>query len=405
MARACPLAGEREGTLGLYPDRPSDQPLIERDPGVSSEADASPRATGTAFLGQRPRAWTPGKPATVVADPRTACGAARESSTDPRRPHRTHRGHVLRRGVQQHRRRSSSGTHGRGRGVAALRRVQRWLAARGAARGRARPAARAAGAARFVISRARRRGRQSARAGRLAEHCCRRRGGAVLGGGAPSPAGPVPRSSSELAGAPRATLLDDLERLVGNRGRAGGPGHPMPERRVRDRLEGRDPGCRPGAPAAGRPGGRHCAPGRTSLNLPGGPVAESSIPMAVSFLDFEQPIAELEAKIEELRHVTTGETLTAQDEITRLQEEPPADDQHLREPDALADHPAGAPPARPYTFARLPVDDLHRLHRNCTATGCTATTWRSSGPARSGPSGRMRDRPPEGSRHQGARAP
>ncbi len=27
--------------------------------------------------------------------------------------------------------------------------------------------------------------------------------------------------------------------------------------------------------------------------------------MAVSFLDFEQPIAELEAKIEELRHVTS----------------------------------------------------------------------------------------------------
>ena len=27
--------------------------------------------------------------------------------------------------------------------------------------------------------------------------------------------------------------------------------------------------------------------------------------MAVTFLDFEQPIAELEAKIEELRHVTS----------------------------------------------------------------------------------------------------
>ena len=41
--------------------------------------------------------------------------------------------------------------------------------------------------------------------------------------------------------------------------------------------------------------------------------------MAVSFLDFEQPIAELEAKIEELRHVTTDPNVNLQDEITRLQ--------------------------------------------------------------------------------------
>ena len=41
--------------------------------------------------------------------------------------------------------------------------------------------------------------------------------------------------------------------------------------------------------------------------------------MAVSFLDFEQPIAELEAKIEELRHVTTDPNVNLQDEIARLQ--------------------------------------------------------------------------------------
>ena len=41
--------------------------------------------------------------------------------------------------------------------------------------------------------------------------------------------------------------------------------------------------------------------------------------MAVSFLDFEQPIAELEAKIEELRHVTQDPNLNLQDEIARLQ--------------------------------------------------------------------------------------
>ena len=41
--------------------------------------------------------------------------------------------------------------------------------------------------------------------------------------------------------------------------------------------------------------------------------------MAVNFLDFEQPIAELEAKIEELGHVTSDSSVNIQDEITRLQ--------------------------------------------------------------------------------------
>jgi acetyl-CoA carboxylase carboxyl transferase subunit alpha len=41
--------------------------------------------------------------------------------------------------------------------------------------------------------------------------------------------------------------------------------------------------------------------------------------MAVAFLDFEQPIAELEAKIEELKHVTSESEVNIQDEINRLQ--------------------------------------------------------------------------------------
>ena len=41
--------------------------------------------------------------------------------------------------------------------------------------------------------------------------------------------------------------------------------------------------------------------------------------MAVNFLDFEQPIAELEAKIEELKHVPSGSAVNIQEEITRLQ--------------------------------------------------------------------------------------
>ena len=41
--------------------------------------------------------------------------------------------------------------------------------------------------------------------------------------------------------------------------------------------------------------------------------------MAVAFLDFEQPIAELEAKIEELKHVTSDSEVNIEEEIGRLQ--------------------------------------------------------------------------------------
>jgi len=41
--------------------------------------------------------------------------------------------------------------------------------------------------------------------------------------------------------------------------------------------------------------------------------------MAVAFLDFEQPIAELEAKIEELKHLTSDGEVNIQEEIARLQ--------------------------------------------------------------------------------------
>jgi acetyl-CoA carboxylase carboxyl transferase subunit alpha len=40
--------------------------------------------------------------------------------------------------------------------------------------------------------------------------------------------------------------------------------------------------------------------------------------MAVNFLDFEQPIAELEAKIEELGHVTSDAGVNIQEEVSRL---------------------------------------------------------------------------------------
>jgi acetyl-CoA carboxylase carboxyl transferase subunit alpha len=41
--------------------------------------------------------------------------------------------------------------------------------------------------------------------------------------------------------------------------------------------------------------------------------------MAVSFLDFEQPVAELEAKIEELGHVTSDSKVNIAEEVARLQ--------------------------------------------------------------------------------------
>src|SRR5258707_275854 len=40
--------------------------------------------------------------------------------------------------------------------------------------------------------------------------------------------------------------------------------------------------------------------------------------MAVSFLDFEQPIAELEAKLEELGHLTTDKAVNIEEEMVRL---------------------------------------------------------------------------------------
>jgi acetyl-CoA carboxylase carboxyl transferase subunit alpha len=45
-----------------------------------------------------------------------------------------------------------------------------------------------------------------------------------------------------------------------------------------------------------------------------------SSPMNPNFLDFEQPIAELEAKIQELRHASHGSAVNIEDEIGRLQE-------------------------------------------------------------------------------------
>src|SRR5579872_6127469 len=87
--------------------------------------------------------------------------------------------------------------------------------------------------------------------------------------------------------------------------------------------------------------------------------------MAVSFLDFEQPIAELEAKIEELKHVTSESEINLQDEIGRLQ----AKSRQLTQSifasltpwqiTQLARHPH-----RPYTldYVNAICSEFHELH-------------------------------------------
>jgi acetyl-CoA carboxylase carboxyl transferase subunit alpha len=87
--------------------------------------------------------------------------------------------------------------------------------------------------------------------------------------------------------------------------------------------------------------------------------------MAVAFLDFEQPIAELEAKIEELKHVSSDSEVNIQDEISRLQ----AKSRQLTtsifanlspwQITQLARHPQ-----RPYTldYANAICDEFHELH-------------------------------------------
>jgi acetyl-CoA carboxylase carboxyl transferase subunit alpha len=87
--------------------------------------------------------------------------------------------------------------------------------------------------------------------------------------------------------------------------------------------------------------------------------------MAVAFLDFEQPIAELEAKIEELKHVTSESEVNIQDEINRLQ----AKSRQLTtsifasltpwQITQLARHPH-----RPYTldYVQSIFSDFHELH-------------------------------------------
>src|SRR6202167_4111342 len=87
--------------------------------------------------------------------------------------------------------------------------------------------------------------------------------------------------------------------------------------------------------------------------------------MAVSFLDFEQPIAELEAKIEELGHVTSDAKVNIEEEISKLRARSRALTRSIFsnltpwQITQLARHPQ-----RPYTldYVSMIFTDWHELH-------------------------------------------
>ena len=86
--------------------------------------------------------------------------------------------------------------------------------------------------------------------------------------------------------------------------------------------------------------------------------------MNPNFIDFEQPIAELDAKIQELRHASHGSALSIEEEIGKLQEKLRARTAEIFRAltpwqiAQLARHPG-----RPYTndYIRLMCDEFHEL--------------------------------------------
>ena len=86
--------------------------------------------------------------------------------------------------------------------------------------------------------------------------------------------------------------------------------------------------------------------------------------MNPNFLDFEQPIAELEAKIQELRHASHGPAVDIDEEIHRLQEKlRTRTGEIFRNLSAWQISQLARHPARPYTldYLRLICDEFHEL--------------------------------------------
>ncbi len=87
--------------------------------------------------------------------------------------------------------------------------------------------------------------------------------------------------------------------------------------------------------------------------------------MDLKFLEFEQPIAELEAKIEELRHVGFDNQINISDEIGKLEEKSrKLTEQLFSDLSAWKISQVSRHPMRPYTldYIEAMCDEFHELH-------------------------------------------
>jgi acetyl-CoA carboxylase carboxyl transferase subunit alpha len=86
--------------------------------------------------------------------------------------------------------------------------------------------------------------------------------------------------------------------------------------------------------------------------------------MNPNFLEFEQPIAELEAKIEELRHASDGQAFNIEDEVGRLREKLKVKTAEIfRNLNSWQTTQLSRHPARPYTLDYIGVicEEFHEL--------------------------------------------
>ncbi|WP_426700529.1 acetyl-CoA carboxylase carboxyltransferase subunit alpha [Rhodanobacter sp. Col0626] len=86
--------------------------------------------------------------------------------------------------------------------------------------------------------------------------------------------------------------------------------------------------------------------------------------MNPNFLDFEQPIAELDAKIEELRHASTGQAFNIDEEVGRLREKLKVKTAEIfRNLNSWQTTQLSRHPARPYTLDYIGVicEEFHEL--------------------------------------------
>ena len=86
--------------------------------------------------------------------------------------------------------------------------------------------------------------------------------------------------------------------------------------------------------------------------------------MNPNFLDFEQPIAELDAKIEELRHASTGQAFNIDEEVGRLREKLKLKTNEIfRNLNSWQTTQLSRHPARPYTLDYIGVicEEFHEL--------------------------------------------